>query len=151
MKWSAGKQRGAFPSFNFRKRPSFMQSFYGDAKTALILLYSHFQTWIQQKSRKLIVWIRHVHNSRKTSGTLWRGHFLELWLGLAGKVLENLQSNICVLTYTPLWKSSEKCSVGQSQGIGPFYKNSFIYLWTTVHFFSVLTAFATYFGVIQRD
>lgn len=41
--------------------------------------------------------------------------------------------------------------VGQSQVNGPFYKNSFIDLLTTVHVFSVLTAFATYFGVTQRD
>lgn len=46
----------------------------------------------------------------------------------------------------------QKCLfVVQSQGTGPFYKNGFIGLLTTVHVFSVLTAFATYFGVIQRD
>lgn len=52
-------------------------------------------------------------------------------------------------------KEHHKCAsvqkICQSKGNGPFYKNCFIDLLTTVHFFSVLTAFATYFGVIQRD
>lgn len=50
-----------------------------------------------------------------------------------------------------IWTSPEETSAGQSQEKRTFYKNSFIDLLTTVHFFSVPTAFATYFGVIQRD
>lgn len=44
----------------------------------------------------------------------------------------------------------DNTSGGEPQGNGTFYK-TFIDLLTTVHFISVLTAFATYFGVIQRD
>ncbi len=72
--------------------------------------------------------------------TVWR-----LW------ILQILRGGVWYTGSKTLHTSSE---LNTSKGNEPSYKNficSFIDLLTTVHFFSVLTAFATYFGVIQRD
>lgn len=53
-------------------------------------------------------------------------------------------------TLTVLLCSSDETLAVEPRGNGTSYK-TFIDLLTTVHFISVLTAFATYFGVIQRD
>lgn len=58
------------------------------------------------------------------------------------------------LATSPVWLSAPRDTAqvsGESQEDGTFYKNSFIDLLTTVHVFSVLTACATYFGVILWD
>ena len=68
----------------------------------------------------------YLHNSRWLSGVQCRSEQPQV-----KQVLHNLRAFAHKLRKNITTKSA----AGQSQGHGPFYKNSFIYLSTTVHFF----------------